>query len=225
MVARAGADDTPSENPSAEGDVRMAAVNERRGERSVSAADRYQVVVHVDESALRGGAGRSDLPIDTMKRLCCDGSVISIVEGNRGQPLDVGRKQRTVSTSLKRALWSRDRGCAFPGCHKTRYVDAHHIRHWADGGATSLDNLTLLCTHHHTLLHEGGFTIHRDSVGGICYRRPDGRVIPRCGYRAADMLDDVAVALPAKIPPRKCGWRSFTRTSLVTSSTPRLWRP
>ncbi len=82
----------------------------------------------------------------------------------------------------------------------TRYVDAHHIHHWADGGDTSLDNLTLLCTHHHTLLHEGGFSIHRDSGGGIYFRRPDGRVIPRSGYRADDMLDDVAVALPGDNP-------------------------
>jgi hypothetical protein len=136
------------------------------------------------------------LPIETIKRLTCDGSVITIVENERGTPLDVGRKQRTVSTALKRALWSRDRGCSFPGCYKTRYVDAHHIHHWADGGDTSLENLTLLCTHHHTLLHEGGFSIHRDSNGGLYYRRPDGRVIPRSGYRADDMLDEVAVPLP-----------------------------
>ena len=133
-------------------------------------------------------------------RLCCDGTVISVVEDTHGRPLDVGRKQRTVSTSLRRALWSRDRGCSFPGCYKTRYVDAHHIHPWADGGDTSLDNLTLLCTHHHTLLHEGGFTIHRDSGGGIYFRRPDRRVIPRGGYRADDMLDDVAIPLPGKSP-------------------------
>ncbi len=163
-----------------------------------SAADHYQVVVHVDESALRGGIGRSDLPIETVKRLCCDGSLITVVEDERGTPLDVGRKQRTVSTPLKRALWSRDRGCSFPGCRHERYVDAHHIHHWAEGGDTSLENLTLLCTHHHTLLHEGGFSIHRDSNGGLYFRRPDGRVIPRSGYRADDMLDDVAVALPGE---------------------------
>jgi hypothetical protein len=165
---------------------------------SASVADHYQVVVHVDEKSLHGGIGRSDLPIDTVKRLTCDGSLITIVEDDRGTPLDVGRKQRTVSTPLKRALWSRDRGCAFPGCHHTRYVDAHHIHHWADGGDTSLENLTLLCTHHHTLLHEGGFTIHRDERGGIYFKRPDGRVIPRSGYWAEDMLDDVAVPLPGE---------------------------
>jgi len=156
--------------------------------------------VHVDEKSLRGGIGRSDLPIDTIKRLTCDGSLVTIVEDDRGTPLDVGRKQRTVSTALKRALWSRDRGCSFPGCHHTRYVDAHHLKHWANGGETNLANLTLLCTHHHTLLHEGGFTIHDDEHGGIYFRRPDGRAIPRSGYRATDMLDDVAVPLPGENP-------------------------
>ncbi len=164
-------------------------------ERSTPTADHYQVVVHVDESALkgerlRGSAGRSDLPIETVRRLACDCSLVTVVEDSRGTPLDVGRKQRTVPAALRRALWSRDRGCTFPGCSRAHYVDAHHIRHWADGGDTSLENTTLLCTHHHTLLHEGGFTIHRDERGALYFRRPDGRVIPRAGYRAADMIDD-----------------------------------
>jgi Domain of unknown function (DUF222)/HNH endonuclease len=165
-----------------------------------SIADHYQVVVHVDEKSLRGGIGRSDLPIETVKRLTCDGSLITIVEDEHGTPLDVGRKRRTVTTALRRALWSRDRGCSFPGCPNTRYVHAHHIQHWTNGGETSLDNLTLLCTYHHTLLHEGGFSIHDDERGGIYFRRPDGRGIPRSGYRAADMLDDVGVPLPGENP-------------------------
>jgi hypothetical protein len=165
-----------------------------RAARSASAADHCQVVVHVDDSALHGGPGRSDLPIDTVKRLTCDGSLITIVEDDNGTPLDVGRKRRTVSTPLKRALWSRDRGCSFPGCHHTRYVDAHHIHHWADGGDTSLANLTLQCSHHHTLLHEGRFTIRRDHDGAIYFRRADGRVIPRLGYRLDDLRDDFTPA-------------------------------
>jgi hypothetical protein len=99
-------------------------------------------------------AARSDLPIETVRRLTCDGSLVTVVEDDHGTPLSVGRKQRTVSTALKRALWSRDRGCSFPGCHRSHYVDAHHIRHWAEGGETSLENLTLLCSYHHRLLHE-----------------------------------------------------------------------
>jgi uncharacterized protein DUF222/HNH endonuclease len=159
---------------------------------STAAADHYQVVVHVDEKALRGGAGRSDLPVETVKRLSCDGSLISVVEDERGNPLDIGRKQRTISTSLKRALWARDRGCTFPGCHRRRFVDGHHIVHWADGGDTSLANTTLLCTHHHRLLHEGGFAIRYDGTGERYFVRVDGRAIPRFGYQSDDVLDDGA---------------------------------
>jgi hypothetical protein len=158
--------------------------------RTTSAADRYQVIVHVDDSALHGGIGRSDLPIETVKRLTCDGRLITVVEDDGGRPLDVGRKRRTVSTSLKRALWSRDRHCSFPGCHNVRYVDAHHIHHWAEGGETSLRNLTLLCSYHHRLLHEGGFGIRRGEDGAIHFQRADGRVIPRHGYRLEDVCDD-----------------------------------
>jgi hypothetical protein len=157
---------------------------------ATTAADHYQVVIHVDEAALRGGVGRSDLPIETVKRLTCDGSLIAVVEDDRGTPLDVGRKQRTVSTFLRRALWSRDRGCTFPGCRHTRFVEAHHIRHWADGGETNIGNTTLLCSYHHRLLHEGDFRIRRDHEGTIYFQRMDGRVIPRGGYRAEDVLDD-----------------------------------
>ena len=158
--------------------------------RRAAAADHCQVVVHVDETALRGGAGRSDLPIETVKRLACDCSLVTIVEDDDGAPLDVGRRKRVISTPLKRALWSRDRGCTFPGCRQDLYVDAHHIRHWADGGETSAENLTLLCSFHHRLLHEGGFRIERDASGARYFQRPDGRAIPRCGYRLDDALGD-----------------------------------
>ena len=79
-----------------------------------SAADHCQIVVHTDGSALHGGNGRSDLPIEAVKRLACDGSLITVVEDEEGVPLDVGRKRRTVTTALRRALWARDRHCTFP---------------------------------------------------------------------------------------------------------------
>lgn len=113
-----------------------------------------------------------------------------MTEDERGTPLSVSRKQRTVSTPLRRALWARDRHCAFPGCHRTRFVDAHHVQHWVDGGSTSVDNLVLLCSQHHRLLHEGGYGIRRDHQGERYFVRADGRVIPRSGYRPADYTDD-----------------------------------
>ena len=138
----------------------------------------------------RGGVGRADLPIDTVKRLLCDCSIVTVAEDADGNPLDVGRKQRTVSTPLKRALYARDRGCTFPGCHRKRYLDGHHLEHWIDGGETSADNMTLLCTYHHRLLHEGGFSIVRDADGTLRFVTADGRSIPRRGYRLEDFVDD-----------------------------------
>lgn len=159
---------------------------------SSSSADHYQVVVHVDETALTGGDGRSDLPIETVRRLACDGSLVTVIENGDGEPLSIGRKRRSVSPAIRRALWSRDRGCSFPGCHNTRFVDAHHVRHWSAGGETSLDNLVLLCSHHHRLVHEGGYRIRRDADGQTFFQRGDGRVIPRCGYDPEDAWPDPA---------------------------------
>jgi hypothetical protein len=182
-----------------------------------STADAYQVVVHVDGTALNGGEGRSDVAVESVKRLSCDGSVVPMVDGADGEPLNVGRKQRTVPAALKRALQARDGGCSFPGCTHTRFVDAHHIRHWADGGETSLENTMLLCSGHHRLVHEGGYEIRKDYQGRWYFRRPDGRAIPRCGYRPDDMVDEeigdaqdtdrAMVGVPAGTPER---WSAFS---------------
>jgi hypothetical protein len=150
----------------------------------------YQVMVHVEESALRGSAGRSGLPIETVRRLACDSDLVVLVEDRNGAPLSVGRKTRIVPAAIHRALWARDRGCRFPGCGRKRFVEAHHIEHWANGGETSLDNLILLCSAHHTALHEVGFTIEKDYRDRWFFRRPDGRAVPACGYRPEDITDD-----------------------------------
>jgi len=115
---------------------------------------------------------------------------VVIVEDEDGEPLNVGRKSRTVPTAIKRALWARDKGCKFPGCMHKRFVDAHHIRHWSAGGETSLKNLMLLCTRHHRLVHEGGFVIAKDYLDRWYFKRPDGQAVPSCGYQLQDMMDD-----------------------------------
>jgi hypothetical protein len=160
------------------------------GEASACTSDNYLVTVHVDQSALANGGGRSNLPLESVKRLCCDGDAIVIVENDDGEPLSVGRKTRTVPTGIKRALRARDKSCVFPGCLHTRFVDAHHIEHWSAGGETSLENLMLLCSHHHQLVHEGGFNIERDYQNRWFFKRPDGRAVPSCGYRSQDVIDD-----------------------------------
>jgi hypothetical protein len=196
-IADGVAERSPSSFQSQQADALVAIVTTyleggaRSGSDSSSTADHYQVVVHVDEAALHGGAGRADAPLETVKRLACDSSVVVVTEDERGTPLTVSRKQRTVTTPIRRAIWARDRHCTFPGCHRTRLVEAHHVHHWVDGGETSVDNLMLLCWFHHRLLHEGGYRIRRDYRGERYFVRADGRTIPRCGYRVDDYTDDM----------------------------------
>jgi hypothetical protein len=159
-------------------------------EDGTSRSDNYLVNVHVDHSALKGDPGRSSLPIETVKRLCCDGAAVTVVEDGQGQPMNVGRKSRVVPTNIQRAVRARDNNCCvFPGCRNSRFLHCHHIEHWSNGGETSLDNLVLLCTKHHTLVHEGGFRIERDFKDGWYFVRPDGVGVPETGYGAQDMIE------------------------------------
>lgn len=152
------------------------------GVTAASGGDRHQVVLHVDLEAGRT-AGLASATIDdgvsvapdVALRLGCDASLVTLVERG-GEAISVGRKTRSVPPSMHRALRSRDRGCRFPGCDRDRFVDAHHVKHWAAGGDTSLENLVQLCRHHHRLVHEGGFSVERAS-GGFVFRHPSGRVI------------------------------------------------
>jgi hypothetical protein len=94
-----------------------------------------------------------------------------------GSVLDVGRKRRTIPPAIRRALAARDRHCQFPGCTAC-HCDAHHLRHWANGGETRLTNLALLCRRHHRAVHEEGFTLTRGPDGSVHVYRPDGRPLP-----------------------------------------------
>ncbi len=153
---------------------------------SAGSADRFTINLHTDAETLRadGRGAESELedggnvPAETCRRFACDASVIEWLEDSRGQALSVGRKTRSVPPAIRRALHRRDRGCRFPGCTCTRFVDAHHIHHWADGGATHIDNLVLLCRRHHRLLHEGGFELRRTAGGAFLFADPEGRSLP-----------------------------------------------
>ena len=122
-------------------------------------------------------AGGIHISVETARRLACDAATVGMQHGPDGEILDVGRRTRTISPALHRALHARDRQCRFPGCRNVR-VDAHHIRHWAHGGATALDNLVLLCRRHHRAVHEEGFRVTLDATGGVEFIRPDGRPLP-----------------------------------------------
>ncbi len=144
------------------------------GPAALNGGDRHLISVHVSAETLRHReAGCCEIeegpsiPAETARRLACDASVVAIVENEDGEPLNVGRKTRTISAPLRRFLNARDRGCRFPGCTNTRWVDAHHIHHWANGGETKPSNLVSLCRFHHRLVHEGGVAIHVLDDGAI----------------------------------------------------------
>ncbi|HEY5626482.1 MAG TPA: HNH endonuclease signature motif containing protein, partial [Nitrospira sp.] len=148
-----------------------------------SNTDTHLVKVHVDQSALTGQGGRAGLPIESVKRLCCDSQAVVITEDSDGEPLSIGRKSRIVPAAIARAVRARDHNrCRFPGCRNHRFLHCHHVEHWSKGGETSLENLMLLCTRHHTLVHEGGFRIEKDFRDQWFFVRPDGMAVPDCGY-------------------------------------------
>src|SRR5579862_303324 len=139
--------------------------------------DRHQIVVHVDADGRCELADGAPLATDTALRLACDSSVVALHESGT-QALSLGRKRRTVSPALRRALGVRDRGCRFPGCERTRFVDAHHVRHWSRGGETSLDNLVTLCRRHHRLVHERGNSVKVGNDGEARFADAQGDAIP-----------------------------------------------
>jgi hypothetical protein len=152
--------------------------------------DNYLVTIHVDKSALQGKEGRSSLPIESVKRICCDSHAVVLTESEKGEPLSIGRKSRIIPRAIERAVRARDNNrCRFPGCHHHRFLQCHHVEHWSRNGETSLDNLMLLCTKHHTLVHEGGFQIETDFQDNWFFKRPDGIAVPEVGYHSRDMLD------------------------------------
>lgn len=149
-----------------------------------SGGDRYTVHVHTRVEELREVG---DVSAETPRRESCDCGVVHWLETEHGQALDIGRRSRNITQAIRRALEHRDGGCSFPGCTTQRHVDAHHVVHWADGGGTRLDNLLLLCRHHHRLVHEGGFgvTLHEGGFGVTLneagekrFRYPNGTVVP-----------------------------------------------
>jgi hypothetical protein len=147
--------------------------------------ERYQVVVHVDAAVLAAPdqPGQSVLedgprvPAETARRLACDASRVVMRHDADGRLVEIGARTRTIPPALRRALHTRDRGCRFPGCG-VRLGQGHHLRHWAQGGPTTLSNLALLCRRHHRAVHEEGFQVERGPDGALQFRRPDGRPLP-----------------------------------------------
>ena len=142
--------------------------------------DRATVVVHAQVDATTGelrGGELEDGPAlhrETVERLRCTARSQTVIEDRHGSVLGLGRMTREPSTAMVRQVRYRDRGCRFPGCGARRFTEAHHVVWWSRGGRTDLDNLLLICSFHHRLVHEHGWSIARDARGEIMWRRHDG---------------------------------------------------
>jgi len=150
-----------------------------------SSAERFQVNIHIDLENLLGEDGKrseiegwGSIHPATAQRLCCDGGIVTFFEKG-GEIVGTGRKTRTISPALRRALYSRDKHCRFPGCNQSVFTEAHHILFWGKGGEHKLGNLVRLCSFHHKLVHEAGLTIEVLPDADFRFKTPDGTTISR----------------------------------------------
>ncbi|WP_369375361.1 DUF222 domain-containing protein [Promicromonospora sp. Populi] len=148
---------------------------------------------------LTGNGRDSVLPRSLFRRLACDSAITRVVFGPEGSVLDVGRAHRTVTGQMRRAVIARDRHCVYPGCDQppSRCEVHHAIRHWADGGETSVANSALLCYHHHDLVDTTGITMRwRERVGGWAFTDRHGRPIAQPGWQTEAVVRSGTVAPP-----------------------------
>ncbi len=203
----------------------LATCDEQPQWQGLKGSERCQVMLHVDIDTLRrdvsaGASSHRHCHLDdthqvsqtTARRLACDASLVTVLEDDEGNVLNIGRRSRTVPAAISRALSLRDRTCRFPGCCESRYVDAHHVQHWADGGETRLDNLVTLCRYHHRQLHAGAFSISTTKDTGrtvFNFTTPDGKTIEPSVYpqfkntSAETACIELARAAP-DVTPRTC---------------------
>ena len=114
----------------------------------------------------------------TIRKIACDADIIPVLLGGEGRVLDIGRASRVFPPHIRKALTARDRGCAFPGCTiPAPWCEAHHIDYWSRGGTTGTENGTLLCSHHHHVIHKEHWTIQLKT--GIPWFIPPPHLDPR----------------------------------------------
>jgi hypothetical protein len=147
--------------------------------------DRATVIVHAELDGLEQGNGGCEVEAgpaihpETARRLLCNARVQAVLQDPAGRVVGLGRTSREPPAWMLRQVRYRDRGCRFPGCGARAFTEAHHIVWWRNGGRTDIDNLALICSFHHRLVHEHGWSVRRSTDGTLGWFRPDGR-----GYSA-----------------------------------------
>ena len=143
--------------------------------------DRATVVLHASVDALASAdrgveiEGGGVAHAETARRLACDARLQTVIEDGAGDPITLGRTRREPTAWMVRQQRYRDHGCTFPGCGSRLFTHAHHIVWWDRGGRTDLNNLILMCTFHHRLVHEYGWSVKRDRDGTMRWFHPNGK--------------------------------------------------
>jgi hypothetical protein len=169
------------------------------GTSGTDASARSTVVVHARFDGLTAGTHGCEIEDGpavhptVVERLLCTASVQTVVEDDRGNVVRLSERSRLAPAWMERQVRYRDRGCTFPGCGARRFTEAHHIRWWRDGGRTTLENLALICSFHHRLVHEHGWRVERLRTGELSWRRPDAMRWTG-GHRARAPVDVVRTA-------------------------------
>jgi hypothetical protein len=153
--------------------------------KAAQGASPYVVVVHApleslaDESSeLAGDLERGGLiDAETVRRLACDATVIVALDDDLGHTMYEGRARRFPSGPQRREVMRRDRHCRFPGCANVTFTNVHHIKPWGSGGRTDLENLVLMCQHHHYRLHSSGWSMTGNANEELTLVAPTGRVM------------------------------------------------
>lgn len=145
------------------------------------ALDRTELVLHAPLQSLAEDAGNCSfggrvLHPETARRLACDARIQIVLHGKGGNPVGIGQASQITPHWLRRQVFHRDGNtCTFPGCEARQFLTPHHIRHWARQGPTEFDNLVTVCSFHHTLVHELGWSVLLDREGCPVWLRPSGR--------------------------------------------------
>ncbi len=138
----------------------------------------------LEPGGMRTGSGSGTLPFtgpvsaSAARKIACDADLIPVVLGGESRVLDIGRASRVFPPHIRKAITARDLGCAFPGCAiPASWCEAHHISYWSRGGTTGTDNGTLLCSHHHHIIHKEQWTIEVRT--GLPWFIPPPHIDPR----------------------------------------------
>ena len=127
------------------------------------------------------------------RRLACDATLIVALDDELGHTMYEGRAQRWPSATQRREVWRRDRHCVFPGCHNVLFTNCHHVNEWELGGSTDLDNLALMCVHHHYLIHSRDWSMRGDANVELHFVGPNGQVMTTRPSRLWAQVTDPAL--------------------------------